>query len=152
VPPLLDEHKPDIVLHIGLAAERDYFAIEKGAEKEGYHQYPDVRRKVFTKAETKKIWGKGSGRLNSSIDIEDTVTKWVKNAPEGLEVRQSDDVGSYVCGFVYYTSLEYFERRNQGDRPVLFLHVPPLEGDKELGKGKEVVLALIRAIAESRSR
>jgi pyrrolidone-carboxylate peptidase len=53
-PKLLEEHKPDVVVHIGLAVERTYFAIEKGAERDGYNQYPDNDRKVFNKSETKK--------------------------------------------------------------------------------------------------
>jgi pyroglutamyl-peptidase len=149
---LLDKYKPDIVLHIGLAVERSYFAVEKGAQKEGYHQYPDVLRKVFTKAETKKIWGKSPGRLDSSLDIDDVAARWAKFTPKGTDVRLSDDVGNYVCGFVYYTSLEYFNRVDQRNRPVIFLHVPPLDGQDEIKKGRQVVLALIRAVVESQRR
>jgi pyroglutamyl-peptidase len=146
--PLLDKHKPDITLHIGLAVERDYFAIETESQKEGYHQYPNIRRKVFTKAETKKFWGKRPDRLDSSLDIENIVARWATNAPKGVDVRLSDDVGNYVCGFVYYTSLEHLDKKDR-ERPVLFLHVPPLDRLEEIRKGRETVLALIRAVVES---
>ncbi|CZR67944.1 uncharacterized protein PAC_17843 [Phialocephala subalpina] len=53
VPKLLEKHNPDIVIHIGLAVDRNYFAIEKGADRDGYHQFPDEARKVFTRAESK---------------------------------------------------------------------------------------------------
>jgi pyrrolidone-carboxylate peptidase len=51
---LLEEHKPDVVVHIGLAVERTHFAIEKAAERDGYNQYLDNDRKVFNKSEIKK--------------------------------------------------------------------------------------------------
>lgn len=72
-----------------------------------------------------------------------------KNGKE-WELRASDDVGSYVCGFVYYASLEYFWKKygGQGKRNVVFLHVPPLKED-EIGKSVEIVVALIKALLES---
>ena len=161
VPKLLEKHNPDIVIHVGLAYERDYFAIEKGAERDGYHQFPDEARKVVTRAETKAKWGKGLSRLDSSFDIEDVLEKWKRHAKYGarkakskgreFELRTSDEVGLYVCGFVYYASLEYYWKRDgsQGQRRVVFLHVPNLIGEVEIAKGKEITIALIKALADS---
>ncbi|TVY67407.1 Pyroglutamyl-peptidase 1-like protein [Lachnellula suecica] len=148
IPPILEENQPDIVLHIGLAVERNYFAIEKGAPREGYQQYPDVSRKVFTKAEGKKAWGKSPDRLESSIDFEDVVSRWKKSVQKSVDVRGSDDVGTYVCGFVYYLSLEHFWKRGDGEAKVVFFHAPLLKGEKELMEGKEITIGLIGAIAE----
>ena len=148
VPKLLEETKPDVVVHIGLAAERDYFALERGADRDGYHQYPDEARKVFTKGENKTAWGKSPARLDSSLDFNEIFGKWKAQAGKGVELMVSDDVGSYVCGFVYYASLEYFWEKG-GDRPAVFMHVPPLPGKDDLAKGKRVTLALITAIAET---
>jgi pyrrolidone-carboxylate peptidase len=148
---------------MGLAADRDYFAIEKGAESGGYNEYPDEARKVFTRAETKKVWGKSPSRLDSTIDVEDVLVKWRANLSSsdskinktnksaGIDLRTSDDVGYYVCGFVYYTTLEWFWKTNgaQGLRRVLFLHVPKLEGTKDFEKGKDVAIALIKAVIDS---
>lgn len=161
VPKLLEKHNPDIVIHIGLAVDRDYFAIEKGAERDGYHQFPDEARKVFTRAETKAKWGKSPARLDSSFDIEEVVGKWKSHVHSGVgkrkakdkifELRVSDDVGCYVCGFVYYASLEYYWKRDgsQGKRRVLFLHIPKLDGEEEIRKGKEITVSLIKAVVES---
>jgi len=122
---LLDEHAPDVVIHIGLAVDRDYFAIEKSAEKEGYHQIPDEEGKVFTKAENKTEWGKSPASLITTLDMEDVLVKWKANAKATMttgkakkpakefDLRVSDDVGYYVCGFVYYVSLEWFWKREQ---------------------------------------
>lgn len=148
VPKLLEEAKPDVVIHIGLAAERNYFAIERGAGRDGYHQYPDEARKVFTKAENKKLWGKSPARLDSSLDFSDILVKWKAQAGKDVDLRTSDDVGSYVCGFVYYVSMEYSWKKGRG-MPVVFMHVPPLPRKEDIAKGEKVILALIRAISES---
>ena len=148
-PQLLEQYNPDIVVHLGLAFERTYFAIEKGAERDGYHQYADVDRKVFNKAETKKAWGKSPPRLNSSLDLENVLVKWRTQAGKGVDLRTSDDVGNYVCGFVYYTSLEHFWKKGNRDMPVVFMHVPPLPEKGDVENGVEVTIGLLKALAES---
>jgi pyroglutamyl-peptidase len=149
VPKLLKED-PDIVLHVGLAYDRKYFAIEKGADRDGYHQIPDVSRKVFTKAETKRLWPKSPERIDSSFDINDVFPKWQANAAKtSSDIRRSDDVGHYVCGFIYYLSLEHFWQKSpEENRPVLFLHVPPLPNPEDVRKGVDVTVGLIQALAE----
>lgn len=148
IPKLLEQFNPDVVIHIGLAVERDYFAIERGADRDGYHQYPDVARKVFNKAENKKVWGKSPTRLDSSLNLEEILAKWRDETGKGVDLRTSDDVGSYVCGFLYYTSLEYFWKKG-GDMPVVFMHVPPLPSKEDTARGERVTLALIKAVSET---
>jgi pyroglutamyl-peptidase len=131
-PQLLEQYKP----------------IEKGAERDSYHQYPDVDRKVFTKSEIKKAWGKSLSRIGSSLDFEDVLVKWRAQAGKDVDLRTSDDVGNYVCDFVYYTSLEYFWKRRL-NTPVVFMHVPPLPEKDDIDKGVKVTLGLIRGLAES---
>ena len=146
---------------MGLAADRDYFAIEKGAERDGYHEIPDEKRKVFTRAETKKVWGKSPARLDTTLDVEDILQKWKESVAANniktkgkekmntVDIRTSDDVGNYVCGFVYYASLEWFWRKYgpQGERRVLFFHVPKMEGIVE--QGRDVTVALIKGVIGS---
>jgi len=103
---------------------------------------------VFTKAESEKTWGKSPERLETALDFDDVVDRWKKGGGKA-DVRGSDDVGNFNCGFIYYLSLEHFWKREDGERKVLFLHVPYLKGEKELEKGKEVTVGLIKAIAES---
>jgi pyroglutamyl-peptidase len=151
VVPKLLEAKPDIVIHVGLAYDRKYFAIERGADRDGYHQIPDVSRKVFTKAETKKLWPKSPERLDSSLDVNEVLPKWKANIGKAVaDVRRTDDVGHYVCGFIYYLSLEQFWKKGEEeDRPVLFMHVPPLPQSEDIKKGVDVAVGLIQAVAES---
>jgi pyrrolidone-carboxylate peptidase len=57
-------------------------------------------------------------------------------------------VGNYVCGLVYYTTLAEMAKRGEGRRNAVFLQVPPLSGDMELAKGRDVLLSLILALVE----
>jgi pyroglutamyl-peptidase len=150
IPRQLEETKPDIVLHIGLDVERTFFGIERGAARDGYDQYPDVQRKVFTRAETKRVWEKSPARLDSSLDLERVLKKWRAGVGKGVDVRCSDDVGSFVCGFLYYTSLHWFWKKDKDTMPVVFLHVPLLQSAEAMNAGTAAVIALIRALAESR--
>jgi pyroglutamyl-peptidase len=134
------------VIHVGLAFDRSYFAIERGAARDGYHSIPDEERKVFTKAENKKLWRKSPERLVSAFGFEKAIGVWKREVGKGNgkgkgrveDVRLSDDVGFYICGFVYYVTLEWFwERKKKAS--VVFLHVPPLEGRAETERGVDVV-------------
>lgn len=128
-----------------------------------------MERQVLAKAEGQKIWGKKSPEsLETSLDLERVVQLWEQNLKAGssgagkggkgqrgrpgkgsADVRLSDDVGDYVCGLVYYTSLAEMTKTGMGKGNAVFLHVPPLVGDTELEKGREVVLSLILAMVEA---
>jgi len=151
VPLLLREHNPDIVIHMGLDEGRKYFGIEQSAAREGYHQNLDVNRKVFTKAETKTLWGKAPERLETSLDLEKSLARWQRSLHRGkqkgkteVDVRVSDDVGDFVCGFIYYATLKEMGER----RDAVFLHVPPLLTADALSYGVELTVALIKALVE----
>ncbi|KAF2634463.1 peptidase C15, pyroglutamyl peptidase I-like protein [Massarina eburnea CBS 473.64] len=163
---LIDQHNPDIVVHMGLAVDRDYFAIEQSAPKEGYHEFPDVERKVFTRAENKKTFGKAPDQLATSFDLDSVVTAWQdacsrisfsteggkekgkvkgKQARKTVDVRYSNDVGTYVCGFMYYVSLLEMDKRKKA-RHSVFLHVPKLERKEATEVGVEVTKRAIEAL------
>ncbi|KAF2502809.1 peptidase C15, pyroglutamyl peptidase I-like protein [Lophium mytilinum] len=150
VPKLLAEYNPDIVVHIGLAVGQPYYSLEKSAPKSGYHQNPDVTRRVFTKAETKKAWGKLPETLSSTIDLDAVGPKWiagVKIGKFGADVRVTDDVGEFTCGFVYFATLAEMSKK-AGERPVVFLHVPEMESETEFQTGAGVVVECIKTLVE----
>ena len=71
--------------------------------------------------------------------------------PQGEHLRPSLDAGHYLCEFIYYTGLyAYYRRGGDGDRPVVFMHVPKGVADEEVGRGANVAAELIKAIVESR--
>lgn len=170
-PQLIHDIQPEIVLHIGVDVERAYFSVERSASRDGYHEYPDLDKRTVTKAETQKIWGKKSAeRLETSLDLDGVVDVWHSNLKVQVkkgkvqrrgtaaakiqnvlpDVRATDDVGNYVCGFLYYTSLAELLRRSSGGgkRSAVFLHVPMLSGDEEIAMGVATVSALIQALGE----
>lgn len=149
--------------------------MEKSAAREGYHDVPDVERKVVTRAENRKLFGKVASSLGTELDVEGAVGAWrvacgrITRASGGgghvskgkaggkgkageaqgkkVDVRASDDVGTYVCGLIYFASMVEMERR-KGTRDVVFLHVPPLDGEGEVGVGVEVVKEAVIALVD----
>jgi hypothetical protein len=141
------------------------FKIEHSAPKEGYHDIPDFERKVLTRAENKKAFGKAATSLVTSLDIDAAVKTWrdacsslglpnpaatIKTKGKGKEnhsitVNLSDDVGTYVCGLCYYIGLLSMQKQ-AGNRDVVFVHVPRLQNADEIQLGGKVTEALIRAL------
>lgn len=123
MPKLLQEHEPDIVLHMGLDEGRTFYGIESSASRDGYHQNLDIDRMVFNKAEAKKVWGSFPETLTTRLNLDDVLLRWQRVVKKGdVDVRVSDDVGDFVCGFIYYASLAAM-----GDeRDVVFLRKYPL--------------------------
>lgn len=192
---------PDLILHIGLAAGREFYTLEKGAHSRGYGAIPDVDEEKFPDHEAEKLWPskKFPGKLRTGFDTEDVLERWqqelryASNASEESlpvngkdsdvghvskitkatdartqevfrngharghretpDVRLSANAGNYMCGFIYYNSLAHYYSMDSGHLPVAFLHVPDLSSSKErLDTGREVAVALIRALVESRKQ
>lgn len=68
-----------------------------------------------------------------------------KSFAEGADVRISEDAGRYLCEFIFYTSLAHAFKQGQ-DRNVAFLHVPGAYNDRAVETGREVTIALIKAL------
>lgn len=64
---------------------------------------------------------------------------------QAVDVRLSDDMGSYVCGFNYFISLLKMQNRT-GGRDVVFFQVPQLETEEEICTGVRVTEELIKAL------
>ena len=101
-------------------------------------------------------------RLVTALDYDKAITYWKKTCEErGLkaEPRESDQVGAYMCGFIYYTTLAWFQRQQTKEEkttegmdttgPVLFLHVPVCPTDEDVETGKEMTQALIEAMVHA---
>ncbi|KAI4662385.1 uncharacterized protein J4E79_004674 [Alternaria viburni] len=157
---------PDVVLHIGLAAGRKYFAIEQGSQGRGYGKIPDVDGQRFDDSEMEKHFpsSKYPPKLNTSFDTSEVLAHWKANlgytsvdgttTDEGCpDVRISNDAGNFLCGFIYYNSLAHYFGIKQDERPVVFLHVPDLSDSADkLREGWEATVALIKALVQSRRK
>jgi pyrrolidone-carboxylate peptidase len=69
---------------------------------------------------------------------------WKSYAGEA-DVRISEDAGRYLCEFIFYTSLAHAFKQGQ-DRNVAFFHVPGAYNDQAIETGREVAIALIKAL------
>jgi pyroglutamyl-peptidase len=168
---LIEQHEPDIVLHLGLYAYSapGMFKVQRSASKEGYHETPDADGKMISQAENKELFGKLPRTLATTMDLK-TATDVCQDAcgwlglpkiaapanPKGkntcniaerprVNIKLSDDVGSYVSGFQYYMSMLGMEKLT-GRRDVVFLQVPQLDSDAEVRVGVRVVEEMIEAL------
>ena len=150
-PQIIAQVNPDLILHIGLAAGRSYFTLERGAHRDGYDQIADVEGHKFSAERSSKVFGDCPAVLQPTFRVEDVWRRWRSElADQGIDVRPSEDAGNFLCGFIYYTSLAYFYKKDGRERPVMFLHVPVLPKEEDVAKGRKVAEALIRALVDSR--
>lgn len=149
----------DVVLHMGVsdAPAGSYYELETFAVREGYF-LAGVDGK--TKAEGFSVW-KDEGApevLTSGFSNELVLSEWKESVGPGTDVRTSSDAGKFVCEYVLFTSLWEYRRRldSQGQQevkfPVTFLHVHVGREEKDITKGRDVVIALIKALVEHRPR
>ncbi|KAF1843718.1 peptidase C15, pyroglutamyl peptidase I-like protein [Cucurbitaria berberidis CBS 394.84] len=159
---------PDVILHIGLAASRNYFALEEGAHGRGYAKIADVDGEKFedVRAERDLPSSRFPNVLKTTFDTADVLARWKTNlgsspsvndhdlVVEGApDVRLSSDAGNFLCGFIYYHSLAHYYSIKKDERPVAFLHVPDLSSsDEKLRAGWKITVALITALVESRRK
>jgi len=156
VPKLLSaDDKPDIVLHIGLAAGRKYFTLERQSSRAPYSNLHDVDGHSLSDEFTETMWPSATfpQHLKPTFDVEDVWRRWRSNVinPD-TDIRPSDDPGTFLCGFIYYLSMSWYWKKQAEERPVMFLHVPNLPKDEDIEEGRTVALGLIRALVESRER
>jgi pyrrolidone-carboxylate peptidase len=73
----------------------------------------------------------------------------VKRRCEVVEVKlkASDEVGTELCAFTFYTTLAKYEHADKvGRKPVLFLHIPVCPTEEDLGRGKDFTIRIIKSM------
>jgi pyroglutamyl-peptidase len=152
----------DLVLHMGMASGRDFYTLELYGHRDGYYKNKDLDGKTLTADHGLRHFGDCPPMMTTSLDYSEILQRWKTNLsllPESLpgfhaDCRPSDDAGHYLCDYIYFNSLAWYERRSSkrdpsrpSARPVLFLHVPATSDAEMLEKGRQVTLALIEAMA-----
>lgn len=153
-----------------MANNANEYRVERQGHRDGYDISPkkgtptlDVDGRTLRECEEEMGLGEGEcwrgcpKTVQTTLDVNDILEgmyrsrKGEKGLPEGIDVMASDNAGFYLCDFIYYSSLSHFWRKNgeEGERPVVFLHVPPESDEEVLEKGREVTLALIKAMVMS---
>lgn len=154
IPKLLQRNdpKPDIILHLGLAAGRHYYSLERQSCRGPYTKKRDVDGHVCSPEENKAMWGTCPNVLKPTFNCDDVWHRWQQHLQldEGTDTKPSDDPGNFICAFTYYASMAWFWKRGAEERPVMFLHVPDCPTEEDVEVGRQVTVGLIRALVESR--
>jgi len=91
--------------------------------------------------------------LQGSVDVEfkeDVVGPLLHNEVGTEDVRWSDAVGTYLCGFIYFTDLvEMGKNGKNKKRDVSFMHVPYLRSEEELKVGVDVAKELVQSLVKT---
>ncbi len=123
---------------------------EKEKDGEGGTDGEGAANKDKEREREKWIWADCPEELLTTIDIDDVWRRW-RAALLDIDVRPSEDAGHYLCDFIYYSSLAQLWKENpQGERQVVFLHVPVQSDEASIEKGRTVLIELIRSMVRSR--
>nr|AJD23171.1 putative pyroglutamyl peptidase type I [Onygena corvina] len=174
MPPLIEAFRavhgraPHLIIHVGMAATRQYYAVETLAHRDGYVVSDvDGRPGIMFDKGLPEVLQPGmpepttaSGEAVEGKKAEDKELR--PTAPDGLflqawrrslpadrlyDVRLSHDAGRYLCEYIYYTSLAacWEEQRPRG---VIFLHVPGWTDKASVEMGADVLVGLVRAAVD----
>lgn len=177
VPSILEDYvtthgrRPDIIIHMGIASTRRHYSVETQAHRDGYH-ISDVKgrsgyddgEKLWTRLALPALLKPGPATEDKAISDPAVPVKkpqvcprvpdgpflaaWKSFCPSESDVRLSQDAGRYLCEFIFYTSMALALQKGQ-DRNVVFFHVPALCEDEDVALGREVTIALIKALVSS---
>lgn len=100
-------------------------------------------------------WPQDLGRASTSSSDFQTLegpvqVELLEDVIDTKDVKWSDAVGTYLCGFIYYTSLVEAGRNGKRKlRDVAFMHVPSLNNEEQLNVGVEVTIELVQALVQT---
>ncbi|KAF9888073.1 hypothetical protein FE257_009338 [Aspergillus nanangensis] len=171
IPVILDNYvkthggrRPDIVIHMGIAATRSYYSVEMQAHRDSYHM-SDIRGKsgyedgerLWRELELPPVLRAGPATSQGGVSEkqlvcsrppdDDFLRTWRSFVVPGSDIRISPDAGRYLCEFIFYQSLAVAFQGGH-DRNVAFFHVPSSCNEDTIQKGKGVAIALIKALVE----
>jgi pyroglutamyl-peptidase len=145
---LLEGLQPRLILHLGLSRRASGFRIERFARNE-VAMKEDARGALPV---SPTIVALGPDRLGTKLPAQ-SLTRHLNAL--GLPAIASRSAGTYLCNFLYYSSLAWAERQ---ERPcdVAFVHVPlgPRQGgplsEEDLLRGAEAILRYLLAVVAAR--
>ena len=135
---LLDEVKPDVVIHLGLAGRRKVVSVETRAINRVYMLRPDAARRFSAT----NVVVAGGGVRKSRWPGARLVKAMSAHAP----VKASIDAGDYLCNQALYLTLGLCAA------PAGFIHVPkprarkPLREDYAANQAQPTLAAMTRAV------
>lgn len=112
------EIEPDLVVSLGLAANRKTISLEKQAFNKMDSSYPDNNGTIY---KGKIIDENEENYIKTQFDLE-KIKSMLENKYPFILV--SDNPGTYVCNTVYFSSLSV---QNKNHKKAVFIHLPPLD-------------------------
>jgi pyroglutamyl-peptidase len=149
-PRLLQQHRPRLILHLGLSRNAKGFRIERSA-----HNVIDFREDARgSLPKMRSVLNQGSGRLDTAISPAN-LAKHLR--AENLPAAASRSAGAYLCNYLFYLSL-HWARAQEAPCDVAFVHVPPgpRQGgplsEAELLRGAELILRFLLTFVRNRDQ
>jgi pyroglutamyl-peptidase len=149
-PRLLQQHRPRLILHLGLSRNTKGFRIERSA-----HNVIDFREDARgSLPKMRSVLNQGSGRLDTAISPAN-LAKHLR--AENLPAAASRSAGAYLCNYLFYLSL-HWARAQEAPCDVAFVHVPPgpRQGgplsEAELLRGAELILRFLLTFVRNRDQ
>lgn len=118
---LLDLHRPDLLLSIGVASGRSVISVERIGLNLDDTALPD---NAGVASEARPIVEGGPLALASTLPVLDMRAAIGRL---GLPAEVSNHAGTYVCNHVLYAALHHAQARGYATR-IGFLHVPQIIG------------------------
>jgi pyroglutamyl-peptidase len=147
---LLQQHRPRLILHLGLSRNTKGFRIERSA-----HNVIDFREDARgSLPKMRSVLNQGSGRLDTAISPAN-LAKHLR--AENLPAAASRSAGAYLCNYLFYLSL-HWARAQEAPCDVAFVHVPPgpRQGgplsEAELLRGAELILRFLLTFVRNRDQ
>jgi pyroglutamyl-peptidase len=149
-PRLLRQHRPRLILHLGLSRNAKGFRIERSAHniialREDARGALPGMRSVIEFGDARLDTGISAAKLASHLRTQD------------LPAAASRSAGTYLCNYLYYLSL-HWARAQEAPCDVAFVHLPPgpRQGgplsEPELLRGAELILQHLLAFARDRDQ
>nr|XP_057924120.1 pyroglutamyl-peptidase 1-like [Doryrhamphus excisus] len=141
LPSLWKQHKPQLVVHVGVSGLATSVTLEQCGHNKGYKRLDNCS---FCPASQCCV-EEGPDCISSVLDME-TVCKRVSESGLGVAVSVSKDAGRYLCDYTYYSSLFLSKGR------CAFIHVPPLGNpysSQELGRALQAVVQEMLKLLEA---
>ena len=160
VPRLYDKKHYDFVLHTGVAPGIKWYEVETFARRSGYKNKDDSGGRPTDGDHSGYGGRQGPAQYETCVldmGISEVLKAWKAQCKiKDADLRVSRDAGLFVCEYITYASLAYLHHQKDHLLPldqqtgVAFLHAPADRSDAMVGRGKEVYIALIKALVARR--
>ena len=147
---LLQQHRPRLILHLGLSRTAKGFRIERSAHNVIDFR-EDARGAMPSKRSVLELWRCSSRHGDSAAKL----ARHLRT--QDLPASASRSAGAYLCNYLYYLSL-HWARQQEAPAMSRFVHIPPGPraggplSEAELLRGAGLILSYLLAFAQERDR